>query len=106
MARARPISRAHRLRTAQRLFGDTFEWSVLAVGRHQLPMGVQNALLGGNVRVGLEDSLTLPAGRLAHSNSEQVTQMRSLLEGLGYTITTPAEARERLALKGREHVLI
>ena len=96
----------HMLRTAQRLFGDTFEWSVLAVGRHQLPMGVQNALLGGNVRVGLEDSLTLQAGRLAHSNSEQVTQMRGLLEGLGYTIATPAEARERLALKGREHVLI
>lgn len=90
----------HMKRTADRLFGDTFEWSVLAVGRHQMPMCTHNALLGGNVRVGLEDSLTIAAGTLAQSNAQQVAKIRRILEELGYTIATPEEARARLALKG------
>lgn len=92
----------HMLRTAERLFGHEFEWSVLAAGRHQLPMGVHNALLGGNARVGLEDSLTVGGSReLATSNAVQVSQIRAVLESLGLTIATPREARERLGLKGR-----
>ena len=95
----------HMLRTAERLFGSEFEWSILAVGRHQLPMGVHNALLGGNVRVGLEDSLTLGGTRqLARSNAEQVMHMRSVLESLGLRIATPQEVRARLGLKGRDSV--
>jgi len=92
------------VRTAQRLFGDTFEWSVLAAGRHQMPMATQNVLLGGNARVGLEDSLTIGRGRLATSNAEQVLKLRSILEELGYTVATATEARQRLALKGADRV--
>jgi uncharacterized protein (DUF849 family) len=92
------------VRTAQRLFGDTFEWSVLAAGRHQMPMCTHNALMGGNVRVGLEDSLNIGARQLAKSNAEQVAKIRRILAELGLDIATPAEVRQRLALKGADRV--
>jgi uncharacterized protein (DUF849 family) len=92
------------VRTAQRLFGDTFEWSVLAAGRHQMPMCTHNALMGGNVRVGLEDSLNIGARQLAKSNAEQVAKIRRILAELGFDIATPAEVRQRLALKGADRV--
>jgi uncharacterized protein (DUF849 family) len=91
-------------RTADRLFGDDYVWSVLAAGRHQMPLITQAAMLGGNVRVGLEDSLYIGRGKLAASNAEQVTKIRRILEELGFEISTPREARERLALKGSELV--
>ena len=83
------------VRTAQRLFGADVEWSVLAAGRHQMPMCVHNALMGGNVRVGLEDSLNIGRGELAKSNAEQVAKVRRILEDLGYDIATPDESRAR-----------
>jgi uncharacterized protein (DUF849 family) len=92
------------IRTAQRLFGNDVEWSVLAAGRHQMPMCVHNALIGGNVRVGLEDSLNLGAGELAKSNADQVAKIRRILDELGHDIATPDEARSRLALKGASNV--
>jgi uncharacterized protein (DUF849 family) len=90
--------------TAQRLFGDDLEWSILAAGRHQMPMCTHNALMGGNVRVGLEDSLSISRGTLAQSNAEQVEKIVRILTELGYDIATPAEARQRLALKGADQV--
>jgi uncharacterized protein (DUF849 family) len=90
----------HMVRTAQRLFGAEFEWSVLAAGRHQIPMATHNILLGGNARVGLEDSLYLERGRLATSNAEQVQKIVRIMGELGFTVATPAEARQRLQLKG------
>jgi len=90
----------HLIRTAQKRFGDSFEWSVLGAGRHQMPLATQNILLGGNARVGLEDSLYLDRGRLAVSNADQVERIKSILHLLGYDVATPAQARERLALKG------
>lgn len=90
--------------TADHLFGDDYRWSVLAAGRHQMPFAVQAAMMGGNVRVGLEDSLYIARGRLAKSNAEQVAKIRNLVEELGYEIATPAEAREALALKGGDMV--
>jgi uncharacterized protein (DUF849 family) len=94
----------HMLRTAQRLFGQDIEWSVLAAGRHQMPIATHNALLGGNVRVGLEDSLFLERGRLATSNAEQVAKIVRILAELGMAPATPAEARKRLSLKGGDSV--
>lgn len=91
-------------RTADRLFGDDYRWSVLAAGRHQIPFCTQAAMLGGSVRVGLEDSLHIGRGRLAASNAEQVTKIRRIVEELGLEIATPAEAREMLALKGGDRV--
>ena len=93
-------------RTADRLFGKDYVWSVLAAGRHQMPLITQAAMMGGNVRVGLEDSLYIGRGKLASSNAEQVAKIRRILEELGLEIATPTEAREILALKGREHVKI
>ena len=92
----------HMVRTAQRLFGDAFEFSVLAAGRHQMPMATQNALLGGNVRVGLEDSLFLERGTMAQSNAQQVAKIVRILKELGLDPATAAEARERLKLKGAD----
>lgn len=92
----------HMVRTAQRLFGPDIEWSVLAAGRHQMPMATHNVLMGGNARVGLEDSLMIARGTLAKSNAEQVAKLARILIELGYDIATPAEARERLALKGAD----
>ena len=92
------------VRTAQRLFGQDVEWSVLAAGRHQMAMCTHNALMGGNVRVGLEDSLNLGRGELAKSNADQVSKIRRILNELSYDIATTDEARERLALKGANNV--
>lgn len=91
-------------RVADKLFGDSYQWSVLGAGKHQVPLATQAALLGGNVRVGLEDSLASAPGRLATSNAEQVLKMRKVLEDLGYELASPAEAREMLGLKGRNTV--
>ncbi len=93
-------------RTADRLFGKDYVWSVLAAGRHQMPLITQAAMLGGHVRVGLEDSLYIGRGKLAASNAEQVAKIRRILEELGLEIATPDEARQLLALKGRQHVKI
>lgn len=92
-------------RTAERLFGkDNYHWSVLAAGRHQMPFVTQAALLGGHVRVGLEDSLFLGRGRLAVSNAEQVTKIVGILAEMGHEPATPAEARAMLGLKGGDKV--
>lgn len=91
--------------TADRLFGaGQFHWSVLAGGRHQMNMGTMAATMGGNVRVGLEDSLYAGPGRMASSNAEQVEMIRGILEGLGMELATPGEARAILGLKGAEAV--
>ncbi len=90
--------------TADRLFGDDYIWSVLAAGRFQMPFVTQAAMLGGNVRVGLEDSLYLGRGKYAQSNAEQVRKVRHILEELGLAVATPAEAREILDLKGGDNV--
>lgn len=94
----------HMIRTAQRLFGQDIEWSVLGAGRAQMPLCTHNALLGGNVRVGLEDSLNIGPRQLATSNAQQVMKIRRILEELSFTVATPDEARERLALKGGSNV--
>jgi len=91
-------------RTADRLFGDNYHWSVLGAGRHQMALCTQAAMMGGNVRVGLEDSLTLGRGQMAKSNADQVRKIRRLIEDLGYEVATPREARERLGLKGGDQV--
>jgi uncharacterized protein (DUF849 family) len=94
-------------RTADRLFGaDNFQWSVLAAGRHQMPFLTQAALLGGNVRVGLEDSLFIERGKLAASNAEQVHKIRRILAEMGHEAASPAEARAMLALKGKERTAV
>ena len=94
----------HAKRIADKLFGDDYRWSVMASGRHQLPFITMGAINGGNVRVGLEDSLYAGKGRLATSNAEQVRLIRSILEPLSLEIATPAQAREMLALKGGDNV--
>jgi uncharacterized protein (DUF849 family) len=93
-------------RTADRLFGTEYVWSVLAAGRHQMPLITQAAMMGGNVRVGLEDSLFIGRGALASSNAQQVTKIRTILNELGMQPATPDEVRQMLALKGRSHVRI
>jgi uncharacterized protein (DUF849 family) len=98
---ADPENVAHMKRTADRLFGDAYHWSVLGAGRHQMSLASMSAIMGGHVRVGLEDSLYLGKGRLARSNAEQVTRIRRILEELSLEIATPDEARAMLALKGR-----
>src|SRR4029450_12183166 len=90
----------HMKRTADRLFGADYKWSVLGAGRAQMPVAAMAASMGGNVRVGLEDSLWIGRGKLAHSSADQVRKVRRILEGLGLEIATPAEAREILQLKG------
>ena len=99
-----PEDVAHMKRTADRLFGDQYRWSVLGAGRHQLPIAAMAAAMGGHVRVGLEDSLWAGPGRLATSSAEQVSAVRRLLEGLSLEPASPAEAREILGLKGGDHV--
>ena len=90
--------------TADRLFGDQYVWSVLAAGRHQMGFVTMAALLGGNVRVGLEDSLWIGPGQQAVSNAQQVAKIRRIIEELGHQVATPAEARAMLALKGGDRV--
>jgi uncharacterized protein (DUF849 family) len=94
----------HMKRTADRLFGDDYRWSVLGAGASQMKVAAMAASMGGNVRVGLEDSLWIGKGQLAKSNAEQVRKVRDILEGLGLEIATPAEAREILMLKGKANV--
>ncbi len=91
-------------RVADKLFGDAYRFSVLGAGRHQMALATQGALMGGNVRVGLEDSIYLERGRLAKSNAEQVARIRSLLAGLSLEVAAPDEAREMLGLKGGDRV--
>jgi uncharacterized protein (DUF849 family) len=91
-------------RTADRLFGDAYLWSVLAGGRHQIPFATMAAMIGGNVRVGLEDSLYIGRGKLAASNAEQVAKIRRIIEELGYEVASAKEARAMLGLKGAERV--
>jgi uncharacterized protein (DUF849 family) len=91
-------------RTADRLFGDDFLWSVLGAGRNQMFIATQSAVMGGNVRVGMEDSLWIGPGKLAESNAQQVKMARQILEGLGLEVATPDEAREILSLKGGDKV--
>ena len=91
-------------RTADRLFGDEYHWSVLGAGRNQMPIAAMSLAMGGNVRVGMEDSLWLGPGQLAKSNAEQVTKVRQIIEGLGLDVAKPDEAREILELKGGDKV--
>jgi uncharacterized protein (DUF849 family) len=91
-------------RTADRLFGSDYQWSVLGAGRNQLPIAAMSVAMGGNVRVGLEDSLWIGPGRLAESNAQQVHAARDLIEGLGHELATPDDARRLLALKGPDKV--
>ena len=90
--------------TADRLLGEHYEFSVLGAGGAQMPLATMGAIMGGNVRVGLEDSLTIGAGKLATSNAEQVRKIRQILEALGFEIASADEARARLQLKGTDRV--
>jgi uncharacterized protein (DUF849 family) len=95
----------HMRRTADRLFGrDKYHWSVLGAGRNQMAVAAMSVAMGGNVRVGLEDSLWIGPGKLAESNAAQVTQARQIIEGLGYAIASADEAREIFGLKGGDKV--
>jgi uncharacterized protein (DUF849 family) len=95
-----PENVMHMRRIADKLFGDDYHWSVLAAGRHQMPLITMGAIMGANVRVGLEDSLWLGKGKLAESNAAQVTRIKEILAGLSLDIATPDEARKMLDLKG------
>jgi uncharacterized protein (DUF849 family) len=94
----------HMKRTADRLFGDAYYWSVLGGGRNQMVVATLSAVMGGNVRVGLEDSLWLGRGKLAESNAAQVAKVRRILEELGLVVATPDDARAMLKLKGARNV--
>lgn len=91
-------------RTADRLFGDDYQWSVMAAGAAQMPFATQAIMMGGNVRVGLEDSLFIERGKLASSNAEQVRKVRRIIEELGYEVASPDDVREMLDLKGSDKV--
>ena len=94
----------HMRRTADRLFGKDYVWSVLGAGRNQIPLATVSASIGGHVRVGLEDSLWDGPGQLAKTNAAQVQRMRTIIEALSLQVATPAEARQMLGLKGRDAV--
>jgi uncharacterized protein (DUF849 family) len=94
----------HMRRTADRLFGDAYQWSVLGAGRNQMPIAAMAAAMGSHVRVGLEDSLWIGPGKFAESNAQQVRNVRQILEGLGLELASPDEARAMLALKGGDKV--
>ena len=94
----------HSRRIANKLFGNDYQWSVLAAGRHQMNFVTMAAMLGGNVRVGLEDSLYIGKGKLAESNKDQVAKIRRIIEDLSLEIASPKEAREMLGLKGGDLV--
>ena len=91
-------------RTADRLFGDQYQWSILGAGAAQMQLASLGVMMGGNVRVGLEDSLFIERGKLASSNAEQVAKVRRLVEELGYDVATPDDVREMLDLKGADKV--
>ncbi|MEK7345383.1 MAG: 3-keto-5-aminohexanoate cleavage protein [Pseudomonadota bacterium] len=95
---------AHMRRTADRLFGDRYQWSVLGAGRSQIPVATASLAMGGHCRVGLEDSLWDGPGVLAKSNAQQVTRIRQVIEALSLEVATPAEARQLLQLKGASEV--
>ncbi|MHC8944982.1 uncharacterized protein (DUF849 family) [Advenella incenata] len=99
-----PEDLMHMRRTADRLFGQDYQWSILGAGRNQIPLASMGASMGSNVRVGLEDSLWIAPKRLAESNADQVSQIRQVLEGLNLQIASPDEAREILQLKGAANV--
>src|ERR1700757_525987 len=99
-----PDNLVHMKRIADKLFGESYAWSILAAGRHQLPLVSMGAIMGGNVRVGLEDSLWIGRGKLAESNADQVKCVRAIVENLSLEIATPNEARAMLALKGGDAV--
>jgi uncharacterized protein (DUF849 family) len=99
-----PEDVAHMKRTADRLFGKDYEWSVLGAGRNQLAIAAQAVSMGGNLRVGLEDSLWIGAGKFAESNAQQVRAARAIVENMGLEIATPEEARQILKLKGADKV--
>ena len=101
---AHPDDVLHMKRTADRLFGNAYRWSVLGAGRNQMPVAAMAAAMGGHVRVGLEDSLWVGAGQLATSNAAQVRQVRKIIEGLGLEAATADEARQILSLKGGDRV--
>ena len=101
---AHPDDVMHMKRTADRLFGDNYRWSVLAAGANQMKVAAMAASMGGHVRVGLEDSLWIGRGQLASSNAEQVTRVRQIIEGLGLEIASPDDARTMLSLKGADAV--
>ncbi len=94
----------HMHTVAEKLFGNSYEWSVLAAGRHQMSFATQAAMLGGNLRVGMEDSLFIDRGELTPSNAAQVEKIRGIVESLGHTLATPDQAREILGLKGADRV--
>jgi uncharacterized protein (DUF849 family) len=100
---ADPENLAHMKRIADKLFGDGYHWSILAAGRHQMNLISMGAIMGGHVRVGLEDSLYLGKGRLAQSNAEQVARIRRILDELSLEVATPDETRAMLDLKGRSN---
>lgn len=99
-----PEDLMHMRRTADRLFGAGYEWSILGAGRNQIPLATMGASMGSHVRVGLEDSLWIGPGQLAASNAAQVQRIRVILEALNLEVATPAKAREMLGLKGRDNV--
>jgi uncharacterized protein (DUF849 family) len=99
-----PEDVVHMKRTADRLFGDAYRWSVLGAGRNQMPIAAMAAAMGGNVRVGLEDSLWAGPGELATSNAAQVKKARQIIEGVGLELATPDDARAMLELKGGDKV--
>jgi uncharacterized protein (DUF849 family) len=101
---AHPEDVQHMKRTADRLFGDQYHWSVLGAGRNQMTVAAQSIALGGNIRVGLEDSLWAGPGRLAKTNAEQVAMAVSMIKSLGLEVATPDDAREMLQLKGGDRV--
>lgn len=101
---AHPDDVMHMKRTADRLFGDNYRWSVLAAGANQMKVAAMAASMGGHVRVGLEDSLWIGRGQVAKSNAEQVTRVRQIIEGLGLEVATPDDARAILSLKGADAV--
>jgi uncharacterized protein (DUF849 family) len=101
---ADPENLLHMRRIADKLFGDGYHWSILAAGRHQIPLCTMGATMGANVRVGLEDSIYVGKGQLAKSNAEQVAKIRTIIEALSLEVASPAEARQMLALKGGDQV--
>ncbi|MCZ0813177.1 MAG: 3-keto-5-aminohexanoate cleavage protein [Pseudomonadota bacterium] len=103
---ADPENLTHMVRIADKLFGKDYMFSVLAAGRHQMPLITMAAAMGGHVRVGLEDSLTIARGQLARSNAEQVVKIRGIVEALGRTVASPAKARDMLGLKGADRTAI
>lgn len=101
---AHPEDLMHMKRTADRLFGSDYQWSILGAGKNQMTLASMGAAQGANVRVGLEDSLWIEPGKLAQSSKDQVTKVRNILEGFSLDIATPNQVRDMLKLKGSRHV--